>query len=786
MPRPHSVSVDRVGLCTADAPVPLAHVAIRAEIRGAQATVTCVQQYRNQEQQPIEAVYVFPLDEGAAVCGFAAVVGDVRYEAEVKPRDSAFAAYDDAMAEGHGAFLLDEERSDVFTASIGNLAPGADAQIELTYVTELMFEGDAVRFMLPTTVSPRYAPAVDRVGIGRSAADALNPPSTRHVPYGLTFTATVHAAGGLRRIESPSHPVAVDLEGQQATVTLSQQQSALDRDLVLLITPVSATGPQVALERSPSGRIAASVTFRPSFAVTRAPADVVFLVDRSGSMQGSSIEQVRNALQLCLRSLESGCAFDLVGFGSSFESLFGDCRAYDEQSLADAHRHVSSLSASLGGTELLPALEAVLGAAARRERVLQLIVLTDGQVTNTDAVLEAVRRCRDRVRVFTFGIGRGASHQLVKGLARAGGGAAEFIYPGERIEAKVMRQFARALAPSMTDMKLDWGTLRVTTVPSRLGPVFADEPLRTYAWLDEAGDGVVTLRGRGPGGPVSWALDIRRDDVIEGSTIGTLTARARIREIEEGGEWSAGRGSRQRDRKSDRVVSEIVQLAMEYGLASRETSLVAIEKREVPTTQGVVLRRVPIAITSGWGGDDPLNRLIGADLSMEGDSVSALEDVTGEFFIGHAGAASLEGMHRAERAMPKSATRATGWLGRVMRQRPSRGIAGSEVPSPRALDRLIALQHADGSWDLEAALADVIGVPLKELDSRLVGATGAPHDIRRAWATALALTYLAKRESDSRQEWTLLAQKASRWLEGAAAVPPIGTSWLEYAARELV
>jgi Ca-activated chloride channel family protein len=604
------------------------------------------------------------------------------------------------------------------------------------------------------------------------------------VPYGFTFSATVHGTGGLRRIESPSHPVAIDLDGPRATVTLSQEHSALDRDLVLLITPGDALGPQITLERSPSGRIAASIVFRPSFAASRVPADVVFLIDRSGSMQGSSIEQVCNALQLCLRSLESGCAFDIVGFGSSFESLFGECRAYDERSLADAHRHVASLQASLGGTELLPALESVLSSAARRERVLQLVVLTDGQVTNTDAVLDAVRRCRDRVRVFTFGIGRGASHHLVRGLARAGRGAAEFIYPGERIEAKVMRQFARALAPAMTDMQIDWGALRATQVPSGLGSCFADEPLRSYAWLDEVDDGVVTLRGRGPNGPLSWSLNIRRDDVVNGTTIGTLTARARIREIEEGGEWSAARGSQQRDRKNDHTVSEVVRLAMEYGLASRDTSLVAIEKREVPMTQGVVLRRVPIAITSGWGGSDRLPGLIGFGGVMARSSTSM--DQTGEFFQTAFDAAPLDEPLRVERAMRQTTSWTAGWLDRVRRGRTSRSTSASEVPSSRALDRLVALQHADGSWDLDTPLADVIGVSLKELESRLAGATGARHDIRRAWATALALTYLTKRASESRQEWKLLAQKATRWLEHAAAVPPSGTSWLDYAAREFV
>jgi Ca-activated chloride channel family protein len=148
-------SHDRVGLCTEHAQIPLEHVDVRAEVSGAQARVTFTQRYRNQDSKPVEAVYVFPLDEGAAVCGFAAVVDGVRYEGVIKPREEAFATYDDAMAAGHGAFLLDEERPDVFTASIGNLAAGAEAQIELTYVTELTYEDDSVRFALPTTISSR-------------------------------------------------------------------------------------------------------------------------------------------------------------------------------------------------------------------------------------------------------------------------------------------------------------------------------------------------------------------------------------------------------------------------------------------------------------------------------------------------------------------------------------------------------------------------------------------------------------------------------------------------------
>ena len=772
----------RVGLCTADARVPLERVDVHADIQGAQARVTCTQRYRNSEPRPVEAVYVFPLDEGAAVCGFAAVVGGTRYVGTVKPREQAFEAYDDAIAAGHGAFLLDEERPDVFTASVGNLAPGTEVEIEVTYVAELPFEGESIRFMLPTTVSPRYAPPEDRVGIGRSPEAALNPPRAREVPYGLMLTATVSASSRIRRIESPSHPIAVETDGDRAVVTLSQERVALDRDLVLLVTPTEPAAPHVVLERTAAGPLAAAVTFRPTFSVAHEPIDVVFLVDRSGSMQGSSIEQVRNALQLCLRSLEPGSGFNIVGFGSAFESLFEACRPYDERTLAEASRYVDGLDANLGGTEILPALEFVLEQAPRT-RVLQLVVLTDGQVTNTDAVLDAVRRHADRVRVFTFGIGRGISHQLVRGLARIGGGAAEFVYPGERLEGKVVRLFRRAMSPALRDVHIDWSDARAVTIPATVGPLFGDEPLRAYAWIENA-ETTVSLRAAGPNGPLSWQMDLQQVDITGGSTIGTLAARARIRELEEGGQWSPERGSRQRERKGDRTVTEIVRLAMEYGLASRETSWVAVEERDVPVTGEAALRRIPVAITSGWGGEDRVRSL----------------DQTGSFQIA-ALRMPLDGAPLRDKVDPYSVpigssgppmpTRSLipGWLSRLQggHRTPARDNVGARRArsSTRVLDRLVALQRADGSWDLDEAFAQVLGVALSDLVARISGVRGDTAEARRAWATALALAFLERDESSNRDEWALLATKARRWLSGVTVAPPDGRTWSDLAAAAL-
>src|SRR5262245_11448349 len=216
MPEP---TVARTGLFTTEAvAVPLTGVVIDAEISTFCARVAVTQRYVNREPQPIEAVYVFPVDEGAAVCGFEAIIDGTLVVGEVKEREDAFRMYDDALERGDGAFLLDEERPDVFQASIGNLPSGKEVLVKLTYVTELAVDDGGLRFSIPTTVSPRYSPPQDRRGVGRPDAEALNPPLAWRVPFGLNLTVRVVMNGIIARVESASHPVSVAASANEATV----------------------------------------------------------------------------------------------------------------------------------------------------------------------------------------------------------------------------------------------------------------------------------------------------------------------------------------------------------------------------------------------------------------------------------------------------------------------------------------------------------------------------------------------------------------------------------------
>ena len=580
-------------------PVALEHVDVRAHAVGPCCRVEVRQHFRNRETVPLELAYVFPLDEGAAVCGFEAIVDGTRFAGRVKPRDEAFADYDDAMAGGHGAYLLDEERADVFTASLGNVRPGAEVQLVITYVTQLAAEGPALRFSLPTTVAPRYAPAEDRAGVGPTPAEALNPPVAGEVPYRLTFELGLEMPGAIRRVESPTHPVTADLDGPRGTVRLTQRDTAMDRDLVVVIAADGLDTLHTRVEATPVG-FAAMATLVPTFPAAARPADVVFLVDRSGSMAGTSIAEVRNALHLCLRALTDGCRFDIVGFGSTFASLFGASVPYDEDSLRRATEAVDALDADLGGTGILPALKSVLARPGVEGLPRQVVLLTDGEVTNTDEVIALARTHAATVRIFTFGIGAGASAHLVRAVARVTGGVAEFIAPGERIEAKVLRQFGRLFAPALSEVRVEWPA-GVQGAPDHVPAVFSGEPLVVFGLSEMAPSGVVRISGRSAGQAFAAEAVLECPAASPGGAVGVLAARARIRDLEEQPAFLSSRSSRQRRPRPNPAVDAILRLAVAHQLVSRETSFVAIEERETPVTERAELRRIPVALTSGWG-----------------------------------------------------------------------------------------------------------------------------------------------------------------------------------------
>ena len=321
-----------------------------------------------------------------------------------------------------------------------------------------------------------------------------------------------------------------------------------------------------------------------------------------------------------------------------------------------------------------------------------------------------------------------------------------------------MRLFGRLLAPAVTNVAVHWGGLDAVSAPSAIPP-FRRRTARDL-WLRERPEAAtVTLTAKGPGGPLTFELPIDPSVATIGRTIGTLAARARIRELEESEEWTRARASRQGRTRTSSVTTEIIDLAVRYGLASRETSLVAIERRETPVTGDMELRRIPIAVTSGWGGQRlDLVRAIAASEEQPGVPC-------GDIMFG-AGQPDAMSMKRAMQASmpaplnaPTSSSRITSHF-QFLRSTPD---ADQELRA--RVMRLAGLQRADGSWELTRDLAKIVGRLLPDLEAGLPAAPGHEAAARGAWATSIALMWLEQHAMALVDEWRLVARKATAWID---------------------
>ncbi len=611
-----STQLAQTGLLAEDRPVALEGVHVRARIMDVAAEIIVKQRYRNIEDKPIEATYVFPLPDEAAVAGFAAVVGGRRIEGRVEEREKAFELYDEAMAQGHGAFLLDQERTNIFTASVGNLDPGDAAEIELRLITVLHIADDRIRFTLPTTVSPRYAPP----GSDPVDLDRISPPVASDVPYRISIAVEIAGADRISGVRSPSHEIVQERRGDEIHIALRGEITGLDRDFVLETDLAEPYRPAAFAAKEEDGTRTLMVRFFPEFdRPVRADArEVIFLLDCSGSMQGSSIDQARRALELCLRTLMQGDTFNIVRFGSTAEFLYDVPKDYSEKTLAGAVQYLRGIDADLGGTEILSPLQEILNRPVDPERTRQIVLLTDGEVANEQEVFDLARSHRGEARIFSFGIGYGPNESLVRGLARATDGAAEFVGARERIEDAVLRQFSRLDSPALAGLELDWGGCEGKQAPFHTPPLFDGDSFTAFFRIrGPEVPGSVALTARIGDEPVRWEAEVSsapdRDLLIP-----ALWARERIRDLEEGrSELHERTGSRQEGRRRRRVESGIIEVARRYGLTSSMTSFVAVEYREGKdrTVEPAVLRRMPIMLTRDWHGAEGVDSML-MDMSV--------------------------------------------------------------------------------------------------------------------------------------------------------------------------
>ncbi len=536
---------------------------VKVDIEDQVATTHIDQVFVNDSNWTVEGTYLFPLPEEAAISEFVMWVDGKRVEGEVLTREKARQIYDDIVRRRRDPALLEYVGHDLFQASIFPIPPGDERRVEIEYTQVLPAEGGLVRYVYPLSTEQFSA---------RPLEDA-------------SVSVSITSQEPIKAIYSPSHPVAIDRDGDyRARVGWEDRDVTPDKDFALYYT-VSQEDLGVNLlsykERGEDGFFMLLVAPKVEVDETQVVAkDVILVLDTSGSMDGEKLEQAKNALLFILDNLNPEDRFNIVEFSTGVRT-YAD-RLEPARQAGDAAGWVRDITAN-GGTDINRAMLEALD-TADRERPTVIIFLTDGLptegVVETDLILNNVKQAaRSNMRVFTFGVGDDVNTLLLDTTARELRGASAYVRPGERIDEQVSAFYAKVSTPVLADIELTFRGARVDdTYPYPLPDLFAGTQLVLVGRYRDGGPATVTLEGTVNAKTQRFVYeDLTFHDNGGDDFIPPLWATRKIgyllNQIRLHGE-------------SQELVDEIVELSIRYGIITPYTSFLVEEPNMALSREG--------------------------------------------------------------------------------------------------------------------------------------------------------------------------------------------------------
>jgi Ca-activated chloride channel family protein len=574
---------------------------VNMSISGLVARVSVRQEFRNTSPDWVEGIYVFPLPDEAAVDRMRLYIGERFIEGEIQEKEHAKKTYEKAKAAGQKASLVEQQRANLFTTSVANIAPGELVVIEVEYLEDIRYEEGQFSIRFPMTLTPRYisgSPLPDRVGSGWAPdtdripdASTITPPQvTASKAHKLSLTASVNAGMPLEIIASRYHPVSIAEDNGRYTVTLSSGTVAMDHDFELRWRPQPSAAPRAmsfmeTIDEKPYYLLMVMPPDQDDIATATKPRETIFIIDTSGSMHGVSIQQAKRAVQLALKGLNPADRFNIIEFNSVTNALYSNSRPVTKQSLSEASQFVQALEAN-GGTEMRPALVLALGGAPSEAHLRQVVFITDGSVGYEDELFSMIEDRLGAARLFTVGIGSAPNSWFMRKAAEAGRGSYTFISALHEVREKMDGLFRKLEQPQVTDIELEWpsGAI-VDSFPSKVPDLYLGEPVTVKVEASgefRPGD-FVRVSGNSIGG--GWTADLPVNIATDSPGIAALWARARIGELMD---------VERRSSEPGEIRSTIVETALTHHLVSQYTSLVAVDKTPVrPSNDPLNSEQVP-------------------------------------------------------------------------------------------------------------------------------------------------------------------------------------------------
>jgi Ca-activated chloride channel family protein len=500
----------------------------------------------------------------------------------------------------------------MFTNRVANVGPGETILVQIEYQAPVRQVGGTFSLRLPLVVGPRYVPPHTLVSSAavRDAPTVAASPIARPIPGRMLnpVSIAVHLAPGFvpASVASPYHRIAVDGQGATRNIRLADGQVPADRDFELRWRAASSE-PLVGAFKQQVGRqtyVMATVVPPVTAALPVPPREMVFVIDNSGSMGGSSMEEAKASLEHALRTLRPQDHFNVIRFDDTMTQLFERSVQATPEQVDVAVRFARNLEAS-GGTEMLPALKAALADAATvgdASTVRQIIFLTDGDISNEEEMAAAIAADQGRSHLFPVGIGSAPNNYLMARMANMGRGTYTNIGSAAEVSPKMTALLDALQRPAVQDVKIV-ASGRIDLTPKMLPDIYAGQSLVVLGRTDRL-QGTMTVSGRI--GARLWTSTVDLSRATDSTAVAKLWARKRIDEIET--ERTLGRIEGE---AADRAIGDI---GLEHSLVTSQTSLVAEDRRSSrPSDQPLTREELPINLPAGWD----------FDILMGGDAAKA-------------------------------------------------------------------------------------------------------------------------------------------------------------------
>ena len=569
------------------------------------ASVDVTEQFHNPCSSKIEAVYVFPLPENAAVNEFVMTVGERKIRGIIREREQAEKIYNEARSQGHVASLLAEERPNIFTQKVANIEPGKQIDINIRYFNTLRYDDGAYEFVFPMVVGPRHNPPAKTDGIGSVARGAHNASgqntevqylaSNERSGHDVSMSLNIKAGVNIENVRCVNHSVDIKESSEsERQITLSPADSIPNKDFVLRY---KVAGEQIKTammtQKDDHGQDFTMMLYPPAELkqVQRSPMEMVFVLDCSGSMNGRPLDQARAAVTHALQKLTPRDTFQIIDFSNTASQLGPAPINATPENLRNGLAYLASLNGR-GGTEMIEGLKAALDFPHDEGRYRVVSFMTDGYIGNDADILHAVAQKTGDARIFSFGVGQSPNRYLMDRMALLGRGAVAYLSLNDD-PVQIMEQFHESIIhPAMTDLSINWGSMNITDVYPQIVPdlIVGRPVVLTGRFTGEPG--TVTVNGRTGMQPVSYSVALdARDSNKEHKGIGAVWARLKIADL-------MAQISRTPD-QAEQIQQSVLRTALDYSLMSALTAFVAVDS--MTKTEGAfgTTVAVPVPVPEG-------------------------------------------------------------------------------------------------------------------------------------------------------------------------------------------